>query len=140
NRISCEFHRLHSSELPGRMTAGNSASRWDSCQGDERSVVPLRARTEIIEYTNELVAKIGNRKLAQFPRFILGFENDPGVSGLRTVELKLEQFRRVGYGTMTRIQLQLPYRAVPLSQLCSSAFLDGVGYSAGKVIHLPAPR
>jgi hypothetical protein len=39
-------------------------------------------RPEIIEDTNEIAIKIGGQKLAQLPRFVLGFGNDLRVRGL----------------------------------------------------------
>src|SRR5438105_10102007 len=46
----------------------------------------LHVRPEIIEDTNEIAIKIGGQKLAQLPRFVLGFGNDLRVRGVPLFE------------------------------------------------------
>ena len=51
-----------------------------------RCVVLLRVAPEIIEDTNEVAIKIGGRKLARLPRFVLGLGNDLRLRGLPMCE------------------------------------------------------
>ena len=47
-----------------------------------RCIVLLRVTPEVIEHTNEVAIKIGSRKLAQLPRFVLRLGNDLRLRGL----------------------------------------------------------
>ena len=49
-------------------------------------VVLLRVAPEIIEDANEVAIEVGGNKLAQLPRFVLGFGNDLRVRGLPMCE------------------------------------------------------
>ena len=51
-----------------------------------RCVVLLRVTPEVIEHTNEVAIKIGSRKLAQLPRFVLRLGNDVRLRGLPLYE------------------------------------------------------
>src|SRR5882757_10077546 len=47
---------------------------------------PLHVVAEIIEHTNDVAIKIGDHKLAQLPRFVVGLGNDLRLRGLPLCE------------------------------------------------------